>query len=234
MPKSGLPALQGSMCANLSRISARGMASTPISLDEEWVSKAYNKVGPGEFIVDIGSSTGTWALDMCKRDPDINVLGLEIKGFHVESSLQIKAESKVNNVHYLACNVHLDITTILNSLQSNNISVSALTIQFPDPHYGNRHLKKRVINAAMLSTFAKYLEPGSTIYWQTDIRDLAQNMVEHLAASEYFTPAEGYSPHALHRNEPAYTMQTDREKLSLREGLPIYRMLYTRNTKVVV
>lgn len=224
-------------CASLNRLMTRGMASTPIMLDEDWVSKSFNQVnqvGHGEFIVDIGSSTGTWALDMCKRNPDINVLGLEIKGFHVDSSLLSKVENKVSNAHFLACNVHLDITTILDSLQSRDISVDTLTIQFPDPHYGNRHLKKRVINAAMLNTFAKYLRSGSTIYWQTDIRDLAQNMAEHFAASEHFTPAEGYSPHALHRNEPAYTVQTDREKLSLQEGLPIYRMLYTRNAKVVV
>lgn len=208
--------------------SVRSMATAPVRLSNDWVSSAFGTIGTGEFIVDIGSGEGGWAMDLCKRQTDVNVLGLDIKGPVVEQCLQKKKENNINNVHFLHTNVHNDLKTILESVRSKDIQINSVTIQFPDVHALTRHKHKRVVNPAFVATLAKNLESGATVFFQTGVEELGLDMVRHFAASEQFAPAESYNAEQLHRNRPAYTVQTEWERQFLRDGKPVFRMMYTR------
>lgn len=199
-------------------------------MSADWVSSAFGTIGTGEFIVDIGCGEGEWAIDMCRRDPTVNVLGLDIKTPIVEQCMQKKRDQNINNVHFLNTNVHNDLTTILESVRSKDVQINSVTVQFPNLHGPTRHRHKRVVNPAFIATLAKNLEAGATVFLQTGIEELGKDMVRHFAASEHFTPAEHYNAEQLHRNRPAYNVQTEWERQYLRDGKPVFRMLYTRTT----
>lgn len=202
----------------------------PLQLDPNWMDTAFEKIGPGEFIVDIGCAKGVWAREMCKVNPDINVVGLEIRIPIVEFCVARKEEEGVRNVHFLKSNANVDLNNIFQSLSTKKIDVNTVTIQFPDPHFKAKHKKRRVVNAELVRTIAHNLKPGMRVFVQTDIEELGYDMVSYFAASEYFTAAEGYNIEALHSNSAIYEVQTEREICTLREDKPVYRMLFYRNT----
>lgn len=202
----------------------------PLQLDPNWMDTAFEKIGPGEFIVDIGCAKGVWAREMCKVNPDINVVGLEIRIPIVEFCVARKEEEGVRNVHFLKSNANVDLNNIFQSLSAKKIDVNTVTIQFPDPHFKAKHKKRRVVNAELVRTIAHNLKPGMRVFVQTDIEELGYDMVSYFAASEFFTAAEGYNIEALHSNSAIYEVQTEREICTLREDKPVYRMLFYRNT----
>lgn len=203
--------------------------SKPLQLNMDWMNTAFPKIGPGEFIVDIGCARGSWAMEMCKRDENINIVGLEIRIPMVELCLERKQNEDIRNVHFLKSNANVDLDNIFTSLSAKDICVNTVTIQFPDPHFKVKHKKRRVVNASLVRTIAKNLQVGARVFLQTDIEELGYDMVSHFVGSEHFTPAVDYNAEALHTNNPIYEVQTEREICTLRDSKPVYRMLFYRN-----
>ena len=201
----------------------------PLQLESDWMYKEFEKIGPGEFIIDIGCARGSWAMDMCRRDPSINVVGLEIRIPIIELCLKRKQDNNIRNVHFFKSNANVDIDNIFESLNAKGINVNTVTIQFPDPHFKARNKKKRVVNATLVQSLARHLAPGMRVFLQTDIEELGYDMVSHFASS-FFSPADNFNALELHNNAPIYEVQTEREICTLRDGKPVYRMLFVRNS----
>ena len=87
----------------------------PIKLQDDWLLSAYNNPDR-PFVVDIGCAKGTWALNYAKRNPDVNVLGLEIRRPVVEFALKRKQRWGLSNVHFLSCNANIDLDNILSTI----------------------------------------------------------------------------------------------------------------------
>jgi len=45
-----------------------------------------------------------------------------------------------------------------------------VTIQFPDPHFKNKHKKRRVVNPALVDTIVRHLAPGKHVFVQSGPR----------------------------------------------------------------
>lgn len=70
-------------------------------------------------------------------------------------------------------------------------SLSALFFLFPDPHFKARKHKARIISPTLLAEYAYALRPGGIVYTITDVRDLHEWMLAHLAAFPLFEPVSG-------------------------------------------
>jgi len=87
----------------------------PIKLQDDWLLSAYNNPNR-PFVIDIGCAKGTWALNYAKRNPDVNVLGLEIRRPVVEFANKRKHRWGLSNVHFLSCNANIDLDRILSTI----------------------------------------------------------------------------------------------------------------------
>jgi tRNA (guanine-N7-)-methyltransferase len=121
--------------------------------------------------------------------------------------------------------------------------------QFPDPHFKKRNKKRRVINVELVRALAKELErqnhekreregeqrgiKKTQILLQTDVQELAIDMVHRFQSSPWFQPVSGYDGNInrLSSNPSPHRdgLQTEREKCTLRKGMPVYRMMFERN-----
>jgi len=163
---------------------------------------------------------------------DLNLLGLEIRRPVVDLCLRRKASSGLRNVHFLSVNANVDLTEILSSLQKLSIPIDTVTIQFPDPHFKSKHKKRRVVNAGLVSCIAKFTSQiGSRVFLQSDIEELQCDMVDHFEKSGYFDLVEGYDSAKLGENVNPFEEKTEREIATYAKGLPVFRMLYRRNTQ---
>ena len=49
-----------------------------------------------------------------------------------------------------------------------------VTIQFPDPHFKNRHHKRRVVQSALVRAVAEGLPTGARVFLQSDVLEVSE------------------------------------------------------------
>lgn len=132
------------------------------------------------LVVDIGCGGGRFDLMMAKRNPDKNVLGVDIRAPLVERGNAWGAHAGlVDNLHFAECNATVSIGAWLQAYADECQSeVELVAIQFPDPHFKKRHHKRRVVQPALVRAVAEGLRPGARVFLQSDVREVSEDMRE--------------------------------------------------------
>jgi tRNA (guanine-N7-)-methyltransferase len=174
--------------------------------------------------LDIGSARGRFLLALAQVDPGWNHLGVEIRRPLVEAAEADRRAQGLGNLHYLLCNANVSLQDWLRALPEGRLE--RVTIQFPDPWFKTKHHKRRVLQPALLHAIAAALAPGRELFIQSDVLAVIEPMVDLIEASACFTrPPQDRRPWRDHNPLP---VPTERERLVLEQGLPVYRVLYQR------
>ncbi len=172
--------------------------------------------------IDIGCGKGMFALHMAELQPDWNFLGLEIRKPVVESAQKRQQEGKLSNLHFMYCNVNISLRALLESWGDRN-PLQQVSIQFPDPWFKKRHQKRRVLQPELVSTLAEFLPPGGRVVVQSDVEEVAVDMCDRLAENPCFLrQGDTWLPTS------PFPAQTDRERVTLEQGLPVHRAIFIR------
>jgi tRNA (guanine-N7-)-methyltransferase len=103
-----------------------------------------------------------------------------------------------------------------------------VTLQFPDPWFKTRHHKRRVMQPSLVHALAAALSPGAEVFLQSDVHALIEPMVALVEASGCFDrPAADPRPW---RPTNPLPVPTEREQHVERQGLPVWRVLFQRNS----
>lgn len=62
-----------------------------------------------------------------------------------------------DQVHYIFANATVSLASMLSSYPG---PVSSFFVQFPDPHFKNRHKKRRIIQPQVVAAIKGVLKPG--------------------------------------------------------------------------
>lgn len=172
--------------------------------------------------IDIGCGRGRFLWKMAKIEPHWNFLGLEIRIPLVEEANLWRDQERLTNLHYLFANVNHSITPIFDSLPPGIFQ--RVSVQFPDPWFKKRHQKRRVIQPELVSQLASYLSRGGEVFLQSDVKEVAEQMVEIFTQNSNFQrTGEG----DWLRENPLL-IPTEREIATLSRGEPVYRALFIR------
>ena len=172
--------------------------------------------------IDIGCGKGVFALQMAQLQPEWNFLGLEIRKPVVESAQKRQQETGLSNLHFMYCNVNISLRALLESWGNQN-PLRQVSIQFPDPWFKKRHQKRRVLQPELVSTLAEFLPSGGRLIVQSDVEEVAVDMCDRIAENPHFLRS---SPAWLPTSP--FPAQTDRERVTLEQGLPVHRAIFTR------
>ncbi|CAJ1966723.1 unnamed protein product [Cylindrotheca closterium] len=245
----------------------------PTVLTPNWPYDTYDDLSKPLFL-DIGCSRGGFLIDMATTqmkqqpgdatnnqylEPDYNYLGLEIRPivvYHAQKRIEKRedggdASSLKGKLGFVGCNANVDLERLLQLLQDSNpedlLNLQMVTIQFPDPHFKARHAKRRVVRPELVTTLAKFMPPGSTVWLQSDIQSVLDDMrFQFRLQSQYFQ--DSISPEIVDINanddndnddeseaiqldyveENLLGVRTEREISVLERDLPVYRALFTR------
>ena len=173
--------------------------------------------------LDIGCARGQFLLEMAQLRPHHNFLGVEIRRPMVESALKRRDALQLNNLHFLFGNINTSLDSLV-GVQS----VTGVTIQFPDPWFKRRHQKRRVVQPQLVNELAICLKPEGLLLIQSDVLEVAIDMCDRIAEHPAFTGTT--PPHHWLAESPS-PAATEREKLTLSEGLPVYRYLFERRVE---
>lgn len=171
--------------------------------------------------IDIGCGKGQFLLQMAQFVPDWNFLGLEIREPVVDMAQHYRSQAQLTNLHFLFCNANTSFQSLMASWPTN--SLQRVTIQFPDPWFKKRHQKRRVVQPELVSQLAHYLPPDGEVVLQSDVEEVALEMSDRFGENPHFQrQSPGWLP------QSPFPAQTERERLTLEKGLPVYRVAFRK------
>jgi tRNA (guanine-N7-)-methyltransferase len=100
-----------------------------------------------------------------------------------------------------------------------------VALHFPDPWWKKRHDKRRVIGEVLLTELGRLMEPGGELFIQTDVEHRAEQYVAQLRERAGFTLASGGG----YVDANPFDARSNREKRAIEDGLPVWRILATRD-----
>ena len=180
--------------------------------------------------LDIGSAKGEFLIELASNYPNWNFLGLEIREPLVSSSERKRKQLGLQNLKFLFCNVNISLDEWLSDLDLDQLK--RVSIQFPDPWFKRKHLKRRVFKKSLLNSIARYMSKNGELFIQSDIFKLIEYMSNSIDDSIYFDRKVVKGEKWLEKNP--YEVLTDRESFVLKNNLPIYRAMYIRNSALFI
>ena len=166
--------------------------------------------------LDIGCGRGAFPVELARRRPAWNVLGLEIREHLVAMTLERARRLGVTNVHAIFANANLHLERLVRDRK-----VVFVSINFPDPWFKKRHHKRRVLNHALLDVLSRKVLPGAELHAMTDHEELA---LEMLARLEERSELENLAGPGRFAEASTTGIATERERKHMERGSPIYRI----------
>jgi len=154
---------------------------------QSW-KQLYPNIGDRRVeFADIGCGYGGFLISLAETFPDKISIGMEIRvkvSDYVQDRIEVLRHLHPEKYNNVAC-----IRTNSMKYLANYFHKGQLTKMFflyPDPHFKKSKHKWRIINPSLLSEYAYVLAKGGLLYTVTDVKDLHDWMVEHLAAHPSF------------------------------------------------
>lgn len=140
-------------------------------------------------VVEIGFGMGEATLEIARRHPERNHLGIEVFLNGFAKVLHEIGRDRMQNLRI----IRFDAVEVLQTMIRDN-SVAAFHIFFPDPWPKKKHHKRRLIQEPFVSLLAEKLVDGGYVYCVTDWEPYAEQMVQVFGQStEFANPSHGYA-----------------------------------------
>lgn len=126
----------------------------------KWNSDFFKNNNP--IIVELGCGKGEYTIGLAERNPNINYIGIDVKGARFWRGAKTAVETGMNNVGFVRTQIEL----IENIFSSHEIS--EIWITFPDPQIKYKRTKHRMTNSEFLKMYKRILKPEGVVNLKTD------------------------------------------------------------------
>jgi tRNA (guanine-N7-)-methyltransferase len=209
---------------NVVQPSREELTADNFSLKENWRLKFFknNK----SIVLELGCGKGEYTVNLAKKYPDRNFIGVDIKGARFWRGAKTALEENLKNVGFLRTQIELiDLCFAENE-------VDEIWITFPDPQIKYKRTKHRLTNSAFLDRYRSILKPDGVIHLKTDSEfthgytlGLLHGMKEEIEYAHH----DIYGSHGTH--DEITTIQTFYEMGYLEEGKKITYLRFKLRSK---
>ena len=131
-----------------------------LHLKTHWSKKQFgNNQG---IVLELGCGKGEYTVEMARRCPEKNHIGVDIKGARLWRGAKSATEEGLDNVAFLRTRIDF----IENCFGENE--VEEIWITFPDPQIKYKRAKHRLTHPEYLLKYAKLLKSGGTVNLKCD------------------------------------------------------------------
>lgn len=125
--------------------------------------------------VEIGFGMGDALIDMAKRHPENDYLGIDIYRAGIAKVLMQIENHQLTNIRLIAADA---VEVLTHCLPVKMLDV--VYIFFPDPWHKKRHHKRRLIQTAFVNLLTLKIKQGGYLHLATDWENYAQHMLQIL------------------------------------------------------
>lgn len=129
--------------------------------------------------IEIGMGKGKFIMELARRNPDINYIGIEKYSSVLLRGIQ-KMESMEEPLKNLVF-IRFDADYILDIFGPSEID--KIYLNFSDPWPKDRHAKRRLPSRQFIERYRQFLIPGHTVEFKTDNIDLFNFALEEAPAA---------------------------------------------------
>lgn len=190
---------------------------------EEYAGKwmqAFKKEQP--LYLEIGCGKGGFAGQLALKNPDKNIIALDIKvdmlGVGRRTIVKLfenagKTQDDITNLLLVKYNVEM-----LDKIITADDKIDRLFINFCNPWPRAKHKKRRLTYYKKLEMYKTFLKPDSEIRFKTDDDELFDESLEYFEQSGYEIL---YLTRDLHASDVTDNIETEHEKMFSEEGIKI-------------
>lgn len=166
--------------------------------------------------IEVGTGKGQFIIEMAKKYPEINFIGIELQVSVIATALRKFMENPLPNLQF----VLTDGANVDELFQAEE--VKRIFLNFSDPWPKSRHAKRRLTSPEFLKTYQKVLAKNGNIEFKTDNRGLFEYSLTSF--NNYGMKFE-YVSLDLHKSpENEDNVQTEYEQKFSPKG-PIYKLV---------
>ena len=200
-----------------------------------WGEQMFGNHNP--IVLELGCGKGDYTIALALRNPDINYIGVDIKGARLWKGAKFATENALPNVAFLRTRIEF-IDAFFGPEE-----VSEIWLTFSDPQLRGSE-NARLSSPLFLERYRKFLKPGGIIHLKTDSRYLYEytqavcqvnHLPVHFQSTDVYKEMAGQAGHdgascptpIEHLDLEVVTrVQTFYEKMFLEMGLPITYMAF--------
>ena len=131
------------------------------------------------IVVELGCGKGEYSVALAKENPEINYIGIDIKGARFWKGAKDAIENKLDNVIFLRTQIEL----IENIFDIDE--VSEIWITFPDPQIKLKREKHRLVNLKFIGIYRNILLKGGVVNLKTDSEFLHGYMLGLISGNDF-------------------------------------------------
>lgn len=173
------------------------------------------RAGYSRCYVELGSGSGGHAIALAERDPQLAMVGFELRFKRAVRTIEKAEQRGLNNVFVFR--------TRGEGIQRYFLpqTIDGLYVNFPDPWEKKHQRKHRILSPWLLDAAAELLAKDGFLSVKTDHEEYFDSFTLHLAADSRFQVCQS-SRNAHAEAATIHSPCTEFESMFIAQGLPIY------------
>ena len=192
----------------------------PFEMKGHWREQFFHNDNP--IVLELGCGKGEYAVGLAKQHPDMNFIGVDIKGARMWTGATQAIKEGIKNVAFLRTNIE-----IIDRFFDKD-EVQEIWLTFSDPQMKNP--RKRLTSTFFIERYRRFLVDGGTIHLKTDSNFLftyTKYMVENNQLPVEVQTEDLYNDAKVQEaTEQVRRIQTYYEQMWLDRGLNIRYMRF--------
>ena len=205
--------------------SLQGIGGKEVQLKGKWCQKHFKNDHP--LILELACGHGQYTLSMARLNPQINFIGVDIKGARIWKGAKLALQENISNAAFLRTRIEC----IEHFFGPDE--VAEIWITFPDPFERKSKSNRRLTSQNFLKRYRKFLKSAGVIHLKTDADSLYDFTLEVIADDRHCSiEYQNSDIYANALENPLLGIQTYYEEMHLREGKTIKYLRFRINSGI--
>jgi tRNA (guanine-N7-)-methyltransferase len=143
----------------------------------DWRNRFFANDHP--IVLELGCGKGEYSFGLAQRYPDINFVGVDVKGHRFHKGAKDALEEGLTNVAFLRTRIEF-ITSFFGKDE-----VDELWLTFSDPQPNDHEGRRRITSPFYFEKYKMFLKPGGLVHIKHDNPDVYAKALRELPAAGY-------------------------------------------------
>lgn len=142
------------------------------------------------IVLELGCGKGEYTIGLARKHPNVNFIGIDIKGARMWRGLKTSKDEDLKNVAFIRTRINLV------GYFFGESEVDEIWITFPDPRVKAGWERKRLTSPQFLNIYRSFLKPEGIIHLKTDallLYDYTMEVIEQDGHKLLFSNEDIYS-----------------------------------------